>query len=395
MNPSQETKRSSARAVLACYGGMWCVAIAANLAPVFLTTFSETFGGLTEEQLGRIPAVIFATMVLGILAGGPPADRWGGKPAVLAGLVLTVTSLVLLAGASSYATLLLACGVMGFATGVLDMVLSPIVCALRPHNRAHALNWLHAFYCIGALTTVLAGAAALRFGLSWRIFVLSLNVVPLAVFATFLTFRVPPFLHENAERTAIRELFVQPFFWAALAAIALCGATEQGMVQWLPAYAERSLGYSKATGGVALALFSVGMVFGRLGAGSLARYLSARRLLLFAGAGCVLAYVLSAVIPYPFVALVSCIAMGVTVSCLWPTTLALAADRFPHGGARLFSYLAAAGNFGCIITPWAIGIVSQAASLRVAMACSAVAPLVLFVIFSRMTAVCRVRPENG
>lgn len=371
---------------------MACVAIAANLAPVFLTTFSETFGGLTGERLGRIPAVIFATMVLGILAGGPPADRWGGKLAVLTGLALTVLSLLLLAGASSYAMLLAACGVMGFATGVLDMVLSPIVCALRPHNRAHALNWLHAFYCIGALATVLAGAAALRFGLSWRIFVLLLNAVPLATFGAFLTFRVPPFLHDTVERTPMRTLFAQPFFIAALAAIALCGATEQGMAQWLPAYAERALGYSKATGGIALALFSVGMVFGRLGAGSLARRLSARRLLLFGCAGCIAAYLLSAGAPVPFLALASCIGMGITVSCLWPTTLALAADRFPHGGASLFSYLAAAGNFGCIVTPWAIGIVSQTASLPVAMACSALAPLLLFLIFSRISVARASRP---
>lgn len=392
MKTSQESVYPASRAVLACYGGMACVAIAANLAPVFLTTFSETFGGLTEEQLGRIPAVIFATMVVGILVGGPPADRWGGKPTVLAGLVLTVLSLVLLAGATTYAMLLAACGVMGLATGVLDMVLSPIVCALRPHNRAHALNWLHAFYCVGALTTVLAGAAALRFGVSWRIFVLSLNAVPLAVLAAFLTFRVPPFLHESVERTAVRTVFVEPFFWAALAAIALCGATEQGMAQWLPAYAERSLGFSKAVGGVALALFSVGMVFGRLGAGSLSRMLSPRRLLMFGCAGCVVAYLLGAGSPNSFVALVSCIAMGVMVSCLWPTTLALAADKFPHGGASLFSYMAAAGNFGCIVTPWAIGIVSQAASLPVAMACSAMAPLLLFIIFSRISVARASRP---
>lgn len=381
MKTSQESVYPASRAVLACYGGMACVAIAANLAPVFLTTFSETFGGLTEEQLGRIPAVVFATMVVGILAGGPPADRWGGKPTVLTGLILTVLSLVMLASATTYAMLLAACGVMGLATGVLDMVLSPIVCTLRPHNRARALNWLHAFYCIGALATVLAGAAALRFGLSWRIFVLVLTAVPLATFGSFLTFRVPPFLHDTVERTPMRTLFAQPFFIAALAAIALCGATEQGMAQWLPAYAERSLGFSKAVGGVALALFSVGMVFGRLGAGSLARMLSPRRMLLLACAGCIVAYLLGACAPQAGLALAACVAVGVTVSCLWPTTLALTADRFPHGGASLFGVLAAAGNFGCIVTPWVIGMLSQAASLPVALASGAIAPAMLLFVF--------------
>ena len=373
----------AARAVLACYGGMACVAIAANLAPVFLTTFSGTFGGLTEEQLGRIPAVIFASMVLGILAGGPPADRWGGKPIVLAGLFLTAVSLLQLAAASSYAMLLAACAVMGFATGVLDMVLSPIVCVLWPHNRSRALNWLHAFYCIGALATVAAGAAALRFGLPWRVFVLLLIAVPGAVFVAFLTFRLPPFVHESVERMPARMLLTQPFFIVALAAIALCGATEQGMAQWLPAYAERALGYDKAMGGLALALFSAFMIAGRLGVGALSRHTSPRRLLLAGCMGSLAAYLLATLTPNPSAALASCIAMGLTVSCLWPTTLALTADRFPHGGATLFCLLAASGNFGCVLSPWLIGYASESISMRAALGAAALFPAGLFVLVWR------------
>jgi len=49
------------------------------------------------------------------------------------------------------------------------MILGPIVSSLiRGESQAAALNVLHSFYCMGAIMTILAGALALRFNLSWR-----------------------------------------------------------------------------------------------------------------------------------------------------------------------------------------------------------------------------------
>ena len=84
MSGTQQHKESAWAPLTLCYGGMMCVAIGSNLAPVFLTTFKETFGGpagLTDEQLGRVAAVIFAGFVAGILGGGPLAALRTSKPA--------------------------------------------------------------------------------------------------------------------------------------------------------------------------------------------------------------------------------------------------------------------------------------------------------------------------
>lgn len=70
--------RPERRALYACYAAMMCLAMALNFLPVFLTTFSHTFGaasGLTTEQLGRIPAVMFLSFIVAILITGPLADR--------------------------------------------------------------------------------------------------------------------------------------------------------------------------------------------------------------------------------------------------------------------------------------------------------------------------------
>ena len=91
-----------------CYLAMMSLSIGLNLLPVFLTTLSATYGGvdgLTGEQLGRLGAISFAGLVLGILITGPLADRLGAKPFAQLGNALIGISLVAAAFAPGYAWL--------------------------------------------------------------------------------------------------------------------------------------------------------------------------------------------------------------------------------------------------------------------------------------------------
>ena len=146
-----------------CYAAMVCLAIAVTLMPIFLTTLRVDLGGrdgLTGEQLGRISAFTFVGLVGGILLTGPLADRWGGKLFSILGTLLIGVGLALLGNSHGYSMVLVAVFVMGLGAGILDMVLSPIIAALQPLGRATALNWLHSFYGMGTVVTVLVGTLA-------------------------------------------------------------------------------------------------------------------------------------------------------------------------------------------------------------------------------------------
>ena len=180
-------------ALALCYAGMVCLAIAVNLMPVFLTTVRVDLGGragLTDEQLGRISAITFAGLVGGILFTGPLADRWGGKPFSVLGTLLIGVGLGLLGISPGYSMVLVAVFIMGLGAGILDMVLSPIVATLQPGSRATALNWLHSFYGIGTVVTVLVGTLAFR--LEVRTISLTLITVPLLVALGFVKVDLPP-----------------------------------------------------------------------------------------------------------------------------------------------------------------------------------------------------------
>ncbi len=358
---------------------MMSLSIGINLLPVFLTTLSTTYGGaagLTSEQLGRLGALAFAGIVIGIVITGPLADRWGTKPFAQLGNTLIAASLVAMAFAPSYALLGVAVFMLGLGAGVLDMVLSPIVSALNPARRAVALNWLHSFYCVGAAVTVLAGSLALRAGFGWRGSCLVLLPLPLFLLTAFAPLTFPEGTHESV-RTSVRTLLKQPWFLLAVAGIFLGGATELGLAQWLPAYAETSLGFPTWVGGGALLLFSVAMALGRMVVGVVGAKLDPFRMMAWSCGASVVLFLLGSFLPAPSLALTCCILAGFAGSCLWPTMLAVTADRYPAGGASMFGTLAALGNAGGIFMPWVVGWIADRADLHWGLAVSAFAPLLM------------------
>ena len=149
-----------------------------------------------------------------------------------------VLGLATLGFAPTYAVVLLAVFLMGLGAGILDMILSPIVCALQPERRTQAMNWLHAFYCLGAVFTVLGAAFATRVNLNWRTISLLLISFPIVVAIGFWRVPLPPLALGNILDPSAGRLVTNPQFLAALGAIFLGGAAELGLAQWLPAYAE-------------------------------------------------------------------------------------------------------------------------------------------------------------
>ena len=364
-----------------CYAAMVCLAIAVNLMPIFLTTLRVDLGGragLTDEQLGRISAITFAGLVGGILFTGPLADRWGGKLFSILGTLLIAVGLGLLGISPGYSMVLVAGSVMGLGAGILDMVLSPIIAALQPDSRATALNWLHSFYGIGTLITVMMGTFAFRLGIGWRTISLTFIIVPLLVALGFLNVDLPPLISDKeGRRTPLRDLCRNSSFVAVNLAIFLGGALELGMAQWLPAYAEMSLGFSKSTGSVSLLAFSAAMALGRIFFGLIGRRVDPIRLMLGCCWTSVVLFLLACFAPWPAVALAASVAVGLAGSCLWPTTLGVAADRFPVGGASMFGLLAAFGNLGGILMPWLVGVTADWSSLRLGLATSTACPLLM------------------
>lgn len=374
--------------LVACNLAMMALAIAVNLLPVFLTTIAIDLGKgapLSAEQLGRIGAVTFTGLVGGILVTGPLADRWGGRIFAVGGNVLIALGLLTLRWTTGYPMLLGAAFIGGVGAGILDMILSPIVSSFtRGQSQTAALNVLHSFYCIGAIMTILAGSLALRFDLSWRTLALGLLPMPVVVGIALCLLPMPSLIEAGRDRIRTRELVRQRFFLLTMVTIFLGGATELGMAYWLPAYAEKSLGYTPWTAALAFLGFSLAMTVGRLGIMFLPKTVGAIPLMLVCCVATAVLFPIASFAPNRGLAVAACILVGLTGSCLWPTTLAVAADRYPHGGATMFALLGALGNFGGIFMPWLVGVVADQWGLQWGLAGATFSPLAMILTLQWM-----------
>lgn len=238
------------------------------------------------------------------------------------------------------------------------------------------MNWLHSFYCVGAVVTILAGTVTLQAGFGWRHACLLVMLLPLGLLFAFARAKFPPLAPEH-ERMPLRTFVHRKWFIGAMIAIFLGGATELGMAQWLPAYAEESLLFPQWIGGTGLLLFSVAMAFGRIAIGIWGSRFSPYDIMAWGCGGSVILFLVGSYFPGREVALTACILAGFTGSCLWPTMLAVSADRYPRGGASMFAALAALGNAGGIFMPWIVGWIADRSGLHHGLAVSAVAPLLM------------------
>lgn len=381
--PENRNVRSVGFGFAVCCAGMMSLAIGINLLPVFCTTLQATMG-LNNEQFGRIGSVTFVGVVGAIFATGPLADRFGPKLFALIGNALVAVGLAALALSRSYNAVLVASFVLGVGAGTLDMVLSPIVGALKPENKSSAMNWLHSFYCTGSVLTVLIAAGALKLNIGWRTTSAIMIVLPVLVIAGFMAMRVPALVHESVERHRLRELLRIPYFWAAMAAIALGGATELGMSYWLPAYAEKSLGYTRFIGAMGFTGFLAAMAAGRIGVGVVSTPANVMKLLMLCCTGSAIFIVGASFLPWPGLALACCVLSGLAGSALWPSMLAVAADRFPRGGGTMYAAMGAAGNAGALVMPWIVGVAADHSTMARGLATGAICPLLMLMILLRI-----------
>jgi fucose permease len=368
------------------YAAMMALATAVNLMPICLVAVAKDFHNLTSEEQGRIGAVTFAGLCVAILASGPLVDRlpgYGAKAFAVGGNLLIAAGLALLAYAPNYHVVLATSFIMGLGAGSLDMILSPIVSVLRPDRRTVALNFLHGFYCVGAVLTILAGALALKLNVHWRAATLGLIPFPLLVAVGFVFAYIPPLIAEGSERLSTRTLLKDRFFQLALLAITLGGATELGLAYWLPTYAQRELQFTKFTADLSFLGFSLAMAIGRLAIGLLGHKISTIHLLLYCCLASTILFLIAGLAPAT-IALAACITAGLAGSTLWPSTLALVSDRHPHGGATMFALLAALGNAGGIAMPWLMGTIADRSTLALAVALGAAVPFLMFVILLAM-----------
>ena len=170
-----------------------------------------------------------------------------------------------------------------------------------------------------------------------------------------------PLIASGQKGMTILQLFKSKTFWLLIIMMVCAGASENGVVLWSSAFAEKGLNIDKTLGDLAGPMaFAVVMGIARNIHGKYGEKMNLDKLMLGSTALCVVAYLMTTLFRNPIVNLVGCALCGVSVAIMWPGTLCKASATLPTGGTAMFALLAVAGDVGCSAGPSVVGFVSDA-----------------------------------
>ena len=377
----------------ACYLGFITQAIAANFAPLLFLKFHEDFG-ISLGRIALISTVFYLTQLIVDVVCAVFVDRIGYRKSVVASEVLSVLGLVGLSFlpdlcSSPFAGILVCVTIYAVGSGLIEVLVSPIVEACPFEHKEAVMSLLHSFYCWGSVgVIVLSSLFFTVFGIgSWRILACLWALLPLYNVFNFASCPIER-LTEEGKGMTIFQLFKTPLFWVAVLLMICAGASELAMAQWASAYTEAALGFPKAVGDLlGPCLFAVTMGISRMIYGKYGEKIPLHKYMLVSGALCLGCYLLASLAVDPVFSLIGCIFCGFSVGIMWPGTISIISPRLPQGGTALFAMLAMAGDLGGAFGPSLVGTASQLNSndLHSGMLAGSVFPLVLIVALAALS----------
>ncbi len=373
------------KTLIACYLGFVTQAISANFTPLLFLTFKGTYV-IGFEKLALIPLVFYLTQLIIDFAATKFVDKVGYRTCVVASQVLSAAGLVLLAFLPEllpvpFMGILIAVVLYAVGSGLIEVLVSPIVEACPFENKAGVMSLLHSFYCWGAVGVILGSTLFFAvFGLAnWKILAVIWAVVPLLNAFNFLTCPIER-LVEDGESMRSGELLRLPLFWLLILLMVCSGASEASMAQWASAFTESAIGVSKTVGDLAgPCLFAVFMGLSRVIYGKMSKKLDLVKTMTVCGLLCVICYLTASLSPLPIIGLAGCALCGISVGIMWPGSISIASQKCPRGGTAMFAFLALAGDLGATVSPAMVGTVSNmfGGNLKTGLLVAAGFPLIL------------------
>ncbi len=353
------------------------------LRGIFTPLFTSVFG-FSMSQVGFIVSASYLGNLICLLFGGMILDRMGRRRAMsLFIIALAISELLLLLG-HSYAILLI-----GFflALGISTLLNTTINLISDSFSATKSLMLLNALFFLQGIGT--SGSQLILSAYSSSVSVWNGTLIAMAVLLVPLAVIVMRLKDEGGgkkEETEAIQTGVQKTELGMIALIALTLGlyliAEHGITNYIIMYGTEYAGVTAAAAGIALSLYSAGIMVGRLVLGTVVDRIGAEKMLFLSLAA---ATVIS-VITFSLSVLPLLLLVGLAISLVYPTTVSLVRKHAPAAlGARATTAAVSAASildvifnavFGRAIDTFGYG--SSMPVLCVALAISAV--LMIFII---------------
>lgn len=315
-------------------------------------------------QQGDIFLMLFLGVFAATLITGPVFDSFGSKTVLASSAAIVAVSLVAFSLARSFPAGAAAAFALGFGGGGLNTATNALVADLYTEERGSMLNYLGMFFGFGALFIPLLAASITN---ALTISQLLMIAASLA-FACALVYVLLPFPPPRdgagfsifasiaaSRRHAGVMLFASLLFFQS--------GNESAIGGWTSTYVG-SVGASPRVATWILAGYWAALMVGRLISAAFVNRIGKNRLVLISGIGSAAGAAILLLSRSLGMLALGAVVIGLSFAAIYPTTLAMAADRYQRNAGTIFGLLFAVGLLGGMLFPWAVGHISQAAGVR-------------------------------
>jgi MFS transporter, FHS family, glucose/mannose:H+ symporter len=314
-------------------------------------------------QQGDIFLLLFFGVFLSTIIVGPMIDSFGNKMVLTASATLVAIALAVFASAHSFYAAMFAAAILGFGGGGLNTSSNALVAEIYPENRGPMLNVLGTFFGFGALfIPFIAAALTGRFSSA---VILMLGAVLAAICGLAYMAMSFPRPRERIGFSLLASIKAAGIPGVLLFGILLFfeSGNESSIGGWTSTYIV-SMGAKPQVATWILASYWAALMIGRMISAKLLHFIRKERLVLASGIGsaigCAILFASHSIV----VTAIGAVIIGFSFAAIYPTTLAIAADRYERLAGTIFGLLFAMGLIGGMLFPWVIGHVSQSYSLR-------------------------------
>lgn len=335
--------------------------IAAMLGTI-LPELSERFG-LNPAQNGTIASAQALGLMLASLGVGPLLDTQGDKVGLVLGLALIAAALFALPRASGFRSIAALLFVLGVGGGIVVTGANALVSGVTPEHRATALNLVNLFFGLGGLATPFV--AANLFKRNWVR--LCLTVAGLSVAALAVQAAAPMPTAPGAAGFTLAEAapaLGRPLLFLLGLFLFLYVSCEVGVWNWLPRHLiAQGIPESRALNILSLG-FALGLLIGRLGAGSLLLRVPAVEVTLGASVAMTITTFLMLRTNRAGTAAVLVFLAGLSMAPVFPTALAITGTAFPRLTGTAIGFVITCGWAGLAVSSRVIGAAAGGDPLR-------------------------------
>lgn len=372
----------------ACSVGYILQATINNLLPLLFVYFNKQYG----IPLYFITALVSYNFVLQIFV-----DMFSSKAIIKLGykfsgilsagfglvafVILGFTPILFKDTMRIFTSVLLAVTLMAIGSALSEVALSPIVEALPFDNKSSKMSFLHSFYPLGHLFTILLATVFFTlFGIqNWNYLAFFIITIPIIEILLFIK---SPIVNPTEEEKTVKklQLFKDKTFLLLFILMIAAGASEQAIAQWASYFAESGLKASKTTGDlIGASAFALLMFVSRLSYGLSKDKLNLKKVITVCAVCLTFCYLLSVLQPSAILSLIFVALCGLFVGIMWPGLYSIGGKLFASGGTAMFSMLALGGDIGCTLGPLVVGALASESSVQVGVLMATVFPIILFV----------------